>query len=58
MNIGIITVRDSDYHPNKRLGEAAAQQGHQTILLHPYKLWPSLLESNPGSFQDSRIFTP
>jgi len=48
MNIGIITVRNSDYHPNKRLGEAAVQHGHKTFLLHPYRLWPSLVESKPG----------
>ncbi len=47
MNIGIITVRDSDYHPNRRLSEAAAQYGHKTVLLHPYSLWPSLVESKP-----------
>jgi ribosomal protein S6--L-glutamate ligase len=47
MNIGIITVRDSDYHPNRRLSEAAAQHGHKIILLHPYRLWPSLVESKP-----------
>ena len=48
MNIGIITVRDSDYHPNRRLDEAASLHGHKTILVHPYKLWPSLVESKPG----------
>jgi ribosomal protein S6--L-glutamate ligase len=48
MNIGIITVRDSDYHPNRRLAEAAAQHGHKTILLHPYRLWPVLVENKPG----------
>jgi len=48
MNIGIITVRDSDYHPNRRLDEAAAQHGHKTILVHPYRLWPSLVENKPG----------
>lgn len=47
MNIGIITVRGSDYHPNRRLSEAAAQQGHKIILLHPYRLCPSLVESKP-----------
>ncbi|MBW2608250.1 MAG: RimK family alpha-L-glutamate ligase [Deltaproteobacteria bacterium] len=47
MNIGIITVRNSDYHPNRRLDEAAAQHGHKTILVHPYRLWPSLVEGKP-----------
>ena len=48
MNIGIITVRDSDYHPNKRLDNAASQHGHKTILVHPYRLWPSLVENKIG----------
>jgi ribosomal protein S6--L-glutamate ligase len=42
MNIGIITVMGPHYHPNRRLGEAAAEQGHRVTLLHPYKVWPEL----------------
>ncbi|HBF43128.1 MAG TPA: hypothetical protein DDW42_05760 [Desulfobacteraceae bacterium] len=48
MNIGIITVRGSDYHPNRRLMEAAVEQGHRIILVHPYRIWPSLLKNEPG----------
>jgi len=40
MHIGIITVQDSDYHPNRRLLEAARKAGHQGMLIHPYHLWP------------------
>jgi ribosomal protein S6--L-glutamate ligase len=40
IRIGIITVQDSDYHPNRRLLESANNAGHQGILLHPYRLWP------------------
>ena len=40
MHIGIITVQDSDYHPNRRLLEAACKAGHQGLLIHPYRLWP------------------
>jgi len=40
MKIGIITARDSDYHPNGRLIEAAAEKGHQARLIHPYRVWP------------------
>ena len=40
MKIGIITVRDSDYHPNGRLIQAAAEKGHQARLIHPYRVWP------------------
>ena len=42
MNIGIITVRGHNYHPNRRLGEAATEQGHRITLVHPYQVWPGL----------------
>ena len=42
MNIGIITVRDHTYHPNRRLQEAAGEQGHRITLVHPYHVWPGL----------------
>ena len=41
MNIGIITVRDRDYHPTRRLAEAAKQRGHRVTLIHPYRVWPA-----------------
>ena len=47
MNIGLITVRGHDYHPNRRLGEAAAEQGHRITLVHPYRVWPGLEEGEP-----------
>ena len=47
MNIGIITVRDHEYHPNRRLIEAAAEQGHQAMLIHPYRVWPFLDKGKP-----------
>ncbi len=40
MNIGIITIQEPGYHPNRRLLEAAREAGHQGILIHPYHLWP------------------
>jgi len=42
MNIGIITVRGSDYHPTRRLHEAAVERGHQITVVHPYQVWPRL----------------
>ncbi|MBA7642479.1 Ribosomal protein S6--L-glutamate ligase [subsurface metagenome] len=48
MNIGLITVRGHDYHPNRRLGEAAAEQGHRITLVHPYRVWPGLEEGEPS----------
>jgi ribosomal protein S6--L-glutamate ligase len=40
VRIGIITVRGPDYHPNRRLLEAARAACHRGILIHPYRLWP------------------
>jgi len=48
MNIGIITVRDRDYHPNRRLTEAASEQGHRITLVHPYRVWPVLKGGEPS----------
>jgi ribosomal protein S6--L-glutamate ligase len=42
MEIGIITARDSDYHPNARLLASAAEKGHRAWLIHPYRLWPRI----------------
>lgn len=47
MRIGIITVRDADYHPNRRLMEAAREQGHDLVLVHPYHLLPILEQGTP-----------
>ena len=41
IRIGIITVQEPAYHPNQRLLEAARQAGHEGILIHPYRLWPT-----------------
>lgn len=40
MDIGVVTVRDRDYHPNRRLLEAAAQKGCSLALVNPYRLGP------------------
>ena len=48
MNIGIITVRDRDYHPNRRFSEAASEQGHRITLVHPYRVWPVLKGGEPS----------
>lgn len=48
MKIGIISVMDLEYHPNRRLKEAANQKGYPLILLHPYRLWPEIREGTPG----------
>lgn len=43
MTIGIITVRDRNYHPNRRLIEAAGRKGHRVDLIDPYRVWPALV---------------
>ncbi|MBW1891328.1 MAG: RimK family alpha-L-glutamate ligase [Deltaproteobacteria bacterium] len=48
MNIGIITVRDLDYHPNGRLSQSAAEKGHRAVLIHPYEVWPKIGEEGLG----------
>lgn len=47
MNIGIITVRDQAYHPNRRFSEAAFERGHRTVLVHPYRVWPGFKGGEP-----------
>jgi ribosomal protein S6--L-glutamate ligase len=42
IRIGIVTVRDGDYHPNRRLFEAIHAAGHEGVLIHPYRLWPEM----------------
>lgn len=38
LSIGLITVRGPDYHPNRRLAQAAASRGLEVVLLDPYRL--------------------
>ncbi|MBN1102006.1 MAG: RimK family alpha-L-glutamate ligase [Deltaproteobacteria bacterium] len=39
MLIGIVTVRNHRYHPNRRLLESAGLLGHEASLIHPGKLY-------------------
>jgi len=57
-NIGIITVRDRAYHPNRRLMEAAIDQGHEITLIHPYRLWPLLAGNKPDVFGQPEMGGP
>ncbi|MEW6669361.1 MAG: RimK family alpha-L-glutamate ligase [Thermodesulfobacteriota bacterium] len=38
MRIGILTVKNHRYHPNRRLIETARRLNHEPILIHPGKL--------------------
>jgi len=42
MRIGIVTIRDAAYHPNRRLLDAAKAKGHSGRLVHPYHTWPAV----------------
>jgi ribosomal protein S6--L-glutamate ligase len=39
MRIGILSVKNHRYHPNRRLMEAARALNHQAILVHPGRLF-------------------
>ncbi len=47
MQIGIITARDPEYHPNRRLLEAGALLGVDVALLHPFRIWSGLAGGRP-----------
>ena len=47
MNIRIITVREHNFHSNRRLMEAADAKGHRITLVHPYRVWAGLEGGKP-----------
>lgn len=47
MQVGIITARDTGYHPNRRLLEAGALLGVEVALLHPFHMWSGLAAGRP-----------
>lgn len=47
MQVGIITARDAEYHPNRRLLEAGASLGVDVALLHPFHMWSGLAQGRP-----------
>ena len=48
MNIGVITRRGPEYHPNLRLAQAAGQRGHGVTLLDPYRQYCLIKEGQAG----------
>jgi len=48
LRIGIISVREDSYPPNRRLLEAARQAHCQGMLIHPYRLWPTTVGGTLG----------
>ncbi len=49
MKIGILTVKDPAFHPNRRLMEAAQNSGHVVLLINPYQT-VSIIADNRFSF--------
>ncbi len=46
MNIGIMTVRGADYHPNFRLAQAADDRGGALFRINPYEWTPGIIKRN------------
>ena len=44
MKIGLLTINDFGFHPNRRLREAAMAQGHEILLINPYKVTATLID--------------
>ncbi|RLB92683.1 MAG: hypothetical protein DRH26_05735 [Deltaproteobacteria bacterium] len=53
MIIGIMTVNGVDFHPNKRLIEAATHSGHKILLINPYEITCTLDRGKIGFAQSS-----
>lgn len=41
MEIGILSLRNNRYHPNRRLQEATKAMGHRAVLMHPGRFFLS-----------------
>jgi ribosomal protein S6--L-glutamate ligase len=48
MNIGILSARSSNYHPNRRLIEAASALGHKALIIHPKICLSEIGLAGPG----------
>lgn len=42
--IGVLTVRGMDYHPTRRLAQAAEQRNGRILAVHPYTVWPGFVD--------------
>jgi len=47
ISIGILTVRGEQYHPTRRLAEAAVARNAAVIPIHPYQVLPAYHEGKP-----------
>ena len=56
MIIGILSVKNHRYHPNRRLLEAAKALKHQALILHPGKLFMGINDAGLGIVHITRRF--
>ncbi len=47
IEIGVLTVRGEDYHPTRRLMEAAQSRGARVVAIHPYHVLPGYQQGRP-----------
>ncbi len=47
MHIGILTARNPEYHPNRRLVEAGSELGHRVTLIHPKNCLSAIFSGKP-----------
>ena len=58
MQIGIITVKDAEYHPNRRLKQAAKQRGVVLSRLNPYTWMPEIINQKMGLNRGNSLLMP
>ena len=47
LSIGVLTVKGKQYHPTRRLAEAAAERNAKVIPIHPYHVQPAYQQDRP-----------
>ena len=47
LSIGVLTVRGKQYHPTRRLAEAAAERDAEVLPIHPYHVQPAYHRDKP-----------
>jgi ribosomal protein S6--L-glutamate ligase len=50
VNIGVLTINDFNFHPNRRLKETAKKLGHNITLINPYDI---IAQLHSGKFEYS-----
>lgn len=48
MRLAVISVQGGDFHPNRRMLEAAAARGLDMSILHPFRTWCALTQGGAG----------